>query len=275
MLIRRPTGRFVSREVAIIGKKALRGGVVVAVACLALSSCDQLYTTNVFEKIGLGQAELPSASKLASMSVSDIQAQAGSPKFFADLEGDAAKKAAVLGNLKSQWGSADPATAQDAAALYARIQLETTKAGDAVNGVLKAADSLSSTDLSQITSSTVVDFVTSALPASTIASKTEFTATIAALCAANDAYEALGTSIGPSGQASGDVAVSECVQGAVVAAFVDQVPGSTPALKADALWNAIHNNQPIASYTAPSTAAGSPLGNLIDASGLDLSKLGL
>ncbi len=261
-------------EVGIILRNAVTMAAAGLALCLVLSSCDQLLSVNLLKTVGLGQQQTPSASELASMPVSAMSDLSSSPSFYSDLAGDASLRAAALASLDSQMLSPDAATRQDAAALAALIELKTTPAFDAVNGIFNALDSLSTTNLSSLDSTTIVDFVSQSLPASATASQADFAATIGALCAANAAYDSLGASLGASG-AAGSILPEQSVQGAIVAAFVSSVPGATPDAKASALWAAMNGGPGLPPYTPPSTSSGTNLGSIISAAGLDLSKYGI
>src|SRR5512147_2895341 len=116
--------------------------IAAFVSFLTLASCDQLLSVNLFKEAGLGQQETPSASDLRTMPVSEMTDLTESPTFFEDLAGDAGLKQAALDGLQTQIASTDPGTKQDAAALAALIELKTTDAFDAVNGIFNAVDDL-------------------------------------------------------------------------------------------------------------------------------------
>lgn len=235
---------------------------------LILASCDAFFATNLFKEAGLGQVKLPSASELASMSTDELLSEADSPEFYVQLEADSAKKGAVLGNLGTQMASGDPATAQEAAFLYAQIQLKTTDAFEAVNGIF---DAFATVDLAAVDETNIDDLLLAALPAGVLEDKTRFDAAIAALLAADTAFDALGTSIGADESYEGDIPATDigtAAQGALVAAALSGVAAS-PDL-ATALWAAIDagDSSGLTGFSPPSTGAGTSLGNLLGAAGI-------
>jgi len=255
-------------------KRSTLGIIAAGVASLCLSSCDAFFETNLFKEAGLGQVELPSASELSTMSVSEIEDISDSPEFYDQLADDSSKKAAVSGNLQTQYQtSSDPETIQSAAALYAEIQLKTTDGFDVVNGIFDAVSQMASVDFDAMSSSDITTLVEAALPAGILSDETRFKEAIVALLAAGDAYDALGASIGASGLASG-VDATTFVQAAVLAELVDGVGGASDTAKADALWTALQGGAS-PSYTAPTFDSGTPVYTIITASGIDLSQYGI
>lgn len=259
--------------------KRLTFGIIAVLASLTLFSCDAFFETNLFKEAGLGQVDVPSSEELSTMSVSEIEEYTDSPDFFDELADDSSKKTAVSDNLESQYTDpeADAETVQSAAELYAEVQLKTTDAFDVVNGIFDAVSQMTDIDFDNMTSDGVTSFVEAALPAEVLADETRFKAAVVALLAADDAYDALGTSIGTDGLASG-VDATSFVQAAVVAALVDGVPGATADDQAAALWDALQGTASLSSYTSPdfsTTGASGDLGNIIAASGIDLSQYGV
>lgn len=236
---------------------------------LVLASCDAFFSTNLFKEAGLGQVKLPSASELASMSTDELLSEADSPEFYVQLEADSDKLAAVLANLNNQVvSSSDPATVQEAAFLSAQIQLKTTDAFEAVNGIF---DAFATVDLAAVDETNIDDLLRAALPAGVLEDRSRFDAAIAALLAADAAYTALGTSIGPDGVYEGDIPVGDlgtAAQGALVAAALAGVTAN-PDL-ATALWAAIDagDSSGLSGFASPSTSLGTSLGNLLGAAGI-------
>lgn len=240
-----------------------------------LASCDAFFETNLFKDAGLGQLKVPSASSLSSASLSELESYAESSAFFEELEDDADKQDAVVANLEDQYAtSADPGTVQGAASLCAEVLLKTSGAFDLVNGVFDAADEIVGLDFDAMTSDDITTFVEAALPAEILEDEASFKEAIQALLQADEAYDALGTSIlGAGGTASG-VDPTLSVQGAIVAALVDGVPGGSDAAKADALWAALQGTA-LPSYTAPDFGSSTSLGAIVDAADIDLTKYGI
>ncbi len=233
---------------------------------LILASCDAFFSTNLFKEAGLGQVKLPSASELATMSTDELLSEADSPEFYVQLEADSGKLTAVIGNLSGQMGSSDPATAQEAAFLYAQIQLKTTDAFEAVNGIF---DAFATVDLAAVDGSNIDDLLRAALPAGVLEDRTRFDAAIAALLVADSAYGSLGTSIGSDGL-QGDIPVGDlgtAAQGALVAAVIANLQYSGDL--EDNLWLAVQN-QP-SSITGVDTVtinSDTSLSNLLGAVGI-------
>ena len=203
------------------------GGLAVPllVSALLLSSCDAFFSTNLFQKAGLGQQKTPSASTLASMSVSDLKSLAESPSFYSDLSSDSAKKTAVLDNLSGVFtppASGGAATVQEAAALYAQVELNTTAAAEIVSDVLPAA---MSSDYSTLNASNIVAFIKASLPADVLAdsSGAKFEAAINAILAARLAYDALSSSISSGANTLSTAEIGDAAQGAILAYAVDGI----------------------------------------------------
>jgi len=238
-----------------------------------LASCDAFFETNPFKDAGLGQLKVPSASSLSSASLSELESYAESSAFFEELKDNADKQDAVVANLEDQYAtSSDPATVQGAAALCAEVLLKTSGAFDLVNGVFAAADEIAGIDFDAMSSTDITTFVEAALPAEILEDEASFKEAILALLRADEAYDALGTSIGADGLSGVDPTLS--VQGAIVAALVDGVPGASDTAKADALWAALQGTA-LPSYTAPDFGSSTPLGAIVDAAGIDLGEYGV
>ena len=257
----------------------LRTLVVLSLAVVSLSllsSCDAFFDTNMFKAAGLGQV---SASALAAKDSSELydSAYASDGKlevsFIDALADDPSAKTAVLETLKASWnsGSADPATVQKSAALYADIELQTSGASGVVNNVvdfLASGKPLPSDD----DASGVADLVKGVLPPALLSDKAAFTAAIEAFVEADKAYQVMGTSIGSSGAQSGLAAgsIGTAAQSALIAAVVVGVTPSSGTTVADALWLAVQGDTSnISGFTDPPTSSGY-LGSLLSAAGIKL-----
>jgi hypothetical protein len=264
---------------------------VFAMVALLLSSCDAFFTTNLFKAAGLGQV---SAADLAGKTSAELTAAAysgGDPSnpsaaFFDALAGNASAKADVLATLAATYGGSGPAAdVQEAAALAAQIELITTGADGIVNNVVALL--ASGTSFSAMSSSAdIVDAAKALIPADLAADKASFTAAITALLDSGTAYTALGTSIGADGVA-GNVDLGTAAQSAVMAAFLGGIdpataldPGGSPYTNsADLLWDLVQGTPGVntaglgGGFTAPVFTAGTPLGDLVGAAGLDTSSL--
>jgi len=238
------------------------GGLAVPllVSALLLSSCDAFFSTNLFQKAGLGQQKTPSASTLASMSVSDLKSLAESPSFYSDLSSDSAKKTAVLDNLSGVFtppASGGAATVQEAAALYAQVELNTTDAAAMVSDVVSA---VATTNLSSLdTGDNIITFLKATLPSDVLSdsSGAKFEAAVNALISAQSAYAALGQSISSNGGATtlGTADIGDAAQGALLSyalAGISITAGGSGDTAKD-LWGQITGTgSATVSFTTPS-----------------------
>jgi hypothetical protein len=248
---------------------------LLIVALLSLAGCSALFDFNAFKTF-----DTPPAPK-----ASDYQGSSGLDKLSADLS-----SAAVVDKLK-----ADPATTlqietdldttyhvttatptsveeQQAAALYADLNLKTTSGEELVNNVVAAL-------VSPPSGSDLKAMIAAIVPADVQGNQTAFVAMVNALLQANAAYENLGNSLTvlgvPPGMNMGDVAQKAAVafemQG-VVDSVVSQSGGSlTQAQAIDQIFYLL-NDQPnsISAYPPPNPL-GSPstaLQNIFNAAGM-------
>ncbi|HUW42461.1 MAG TPA: hypothetical protein VMV90_15750 [Rectinemataceae bacterium] len=233
----------------------------VLVSALLLASCNQFFSVNLFQQAGLGQQSTPSASALATMSVSDLQSLAESPSFYTDLSNDATKKGAVFTNLQGAYSSPSNSvsTIQSAAALYADVQLNTTDGAAIVAGLVSAA---ATTNISGLGQSTIVSFIKATLPADVLADSTgtKFAQAVDAILAAKPAYDAIGATIQTSGWTGGTSTIGDVAQGALLAyalagTATSNGPAGGPPNVTD-LWTMINGtgSATVTSFTTPNSS---------------------
>jgi len=232
---------------------------LVLLLALSLTSCDAMFTTNIFA--GLTHPT-PSVADVKAMSTSDLASYVDSAANIKILADNPDLKTAALDNLETTYkGSGDAATKQLAAATAATISIETVPSAaqfsgslmGAIAGAATSGTSLSSeTDLLNVLKSALGSDVASALSSGSGTPPASFTEMIDAFIAANSAYAALGTSIGDTtsgGQGYQDASITaseknEIAVNAVISALLSSVTvasGSTGLTVEEALWDALVN----------------------------------
>lgn len=242
-----------------------------------LSSCDALFTTNLFKEAGLGQV---SASALAEKDSSGLYEEAytsdGSPSdtFFEALSGDATAKSQVLSTLQTDYSNTSSPTAQQSAILYADIELRTTGGSEVVSnivGYLAGGGAIPSD------STGVKSFIESVVPASVLSDRAAFDATIAAFLDANTAYIALGASVGAGGADAvlPQSVYANAVQAAVLSAAIASVEPTSGNSVADALWAALQGDNSKINTVASPTVTNTGLADILSAGGYSPADFGL
>jgi hypothetical protein len=260
--------------------RTLRALSLSIVSLSLLSSCDAFFNSNLFKEAGLGQE---SASSLAAKDSTGLYeaayTESGKPSagFYETLKTNPDTKAAVLGTLQTGMASTDPKTAQQSAILYADIGLHTSGASDLVAGCVSAIGNLPSSDAKP---EELKAFVQSLIPVS-LNTEDSFKTAISALMAAQDTYTTLGEELGStSDRVLPTATYGNAAQSALLSAFISGIKGPEPEKAtidtAAVLWDILQgtNDGSAISFTSPDMGAGSALGNICAAGGIDLSKLG-
>ena len=258
--------------------------LVFAVALsLVFVSCDSFFSTNLFKSAGLGQV---SPDKLkgetSAQLVDDAYDENGevSTSFFVALSNDDTVKEEVLVTLEATYTSptASPVEVQEAASLAAQIEIVTTGGDELVNTVVSGIDALQ--NLSDSDPQGAVDLLKSLVPAGLADSEASFSAAIEALISANDIYLVLGASVAAN-EVQGDINIGTAAQSAMLAAALDGIDatslvdpdtGSLYTSTAAYLWDSLQGKTIVGTptFAPPDTSAGSPLGSLLEASGLTI-----
>lgn len=267
--------------------------ILLVFSAILLSACDPFFETNIFQKFGLGQVK---ADSLAAMDSSSLVAQAyssdGQPAqtFFDTLATSESAKTEVLATLETTYTtSSDPVEVQNSAALYALVELKTTGADQIVSNLVTLIPS-DGTLPSDITVDQVKELIpTSLIDLSSPTAEADLASLITAFENANNAYIALGTSVGSDASPStvvSDVNFGTAAQSAVVAAIVSNIDpsaiidpdtgsaygssdsGAVAAFLLDILNGKIAAADVGAAITIPDYSDGTALGNLLAAAGL-------
>lgn len=247
---------------------------LVLAPLLLLGGCDAFFT-NVFE--GLAPLEVPSASELETLPVSDLERLAEDDRFFEELAADSAKETAVLDNPDDQFDptGVDPVDTpeeQRAAALYAEVLIRTSGADRIVAdlaGYLAEADGFDQFESDP--GPELAELFGESLP--TLA---EIEDMVAALDAAWDAYAAIGDGLG-SAPLDESLNAGDLAFNAALAAALQGVSLPLATLD-DYIYDAISGND-LTDYGAVAfdgtVLEGSEMDNLLAAAGFDPADLGL
>jgi hypothetical protein len=215
---------------------------LTGVVLFALAGCSQLFEFNLFS--ALDNPPTPTAA--------DYQGSDGLDQLDEDLDSPAVVDAmtpAVVAEIEQNiWDDYldDGVTGEEdeqAAILYADLALKTSEGEELVNNVVEAL-----LDGSLSNSSDIATLLASIIPPEALASEAIFTDMVAALLAANDAYEQLGLYVDgdndglwdnplPPGSLPGDVAQKALVA-YTMTALVDAVmtdPDMAPITEGDAI----------------------------------------
>lgn len=257
----------------------LRTLVALSLSVVSLSlfsSCDAFFNSNLFKEAGLGQG---SAAALAAKDSSELYEEAytdnGKPSasFYETLEANPETKAEVLAELQTGMDSSDPVTAQQSAILYADIGLQLSGASDLVAGCVSAIGNIPSSGAQP---EELKAFVQSLIPDS-LNTEESFKAAINALIAAQATYVALGAELGSSSDYVLPTATyGNAAQSALISAVLANITNTESTDTATALWNVLQgtSDPSILGFTSPDMSAGTALGNICAAGGIDLSQLG-
>jgi hypothetical protein len=212
-------------------------------ASLALGGCAPLFEFNLFA--GLDNPPTPVAADYTGAGGLDALGEdLNSPATVALLAADPALVQEIEAALWSTYLGDGVSGDEDsqAAILYAELALKTTEGEQLVNNIVDVvlAGGITAT-------STVAEILADIIPPEALASEATFTAMVAALLMANDAYEQLGlwvdglTSDGvaenplPPGSLPGDVAQKAIVAYTMRATVDAAIPVSVPATEAQAI----------------------------------------
>jgi hypothetical protein len=254
--------------------------VLVLPVSIALVSCEQMYSINLFEK--LTQPAI-SAASVAGMTSAEIVALTGSADSMAKLAADKAAKDAALAKLEATYQEdCSTGTGQAAAIAAADIAIKTVSdaaqfAASAINLVTINFSSASTTD--------IVNALTGILPADvagSLSSASEppaaFVDMLNAFTSASSAFTALNNGIG-SGAAFADPSVeadsakkTEIAVNAVISGLLSTVTPASGTTSAEALWSALCNPASASGFVTfnSGAATGPDVSNLLDAAGLTL-----
>lgn len=266
---------------------------VIALALpLLFTSCDAFFDANLFKAAKLGQLD---SSKLSTLNSEGLVAAAysadGQPvdSFFTALKGDPASKATVKASLSATFTnpSASAADQQEAAVLYADIELKTTGGDIIVNNVVSV--------LTAGGSSANPSDLLAGLVAGVDLTKASIEGAVSALNGlyakdGSGALERLSTSIGSSSGSQIDSSTAaNMAQAGIIAAVIQGVDltkvkvkkadgsdsGTNYASYEALVWDLVNPDLPTAekptiasgAFTMPNLTTGS-LSNLITAAGL-------
>jgi len=252
-------------------KTAVLAGLVAVIAMLGLSSCDTLYTLNVFKASKLGQFD---ASKVDYTNPDEVGKNAkSSPSFYSSMSTAQASQAvaallpagysATASDLKKALDAG--AVSADNLVLAATIQIKTTEAGTVIDNFSKAVTGLTTTGASGPDVGTIIKNIlpADALPvpgSPTTTPSQAFLDIIGSMTSASASFEAIANSISggnsstslPSlpvpGGSTQDTAFYAIASLAVASVMVNtdanntwKAPAGTPAGQesAYALWAAV------------------------------------
>lgn len=264
----------------------LRSLGILAACLVLLSSCEAFFSTNLFKELKVGQENSASISSKSSAEIAASASSGDNSSFYEVLKAEPATKTAVLATLATTYNdpAATPADVQTAAAAAAKIELVTTGADGIVNNIVGVLADLPSGGFSSMDSTQITAALDGLVPATLLSDKTAFDAAISALLDSQTALAALGTSVGTDGVAEIDTAIiGSAAQTALVAAVIDAIDPTSVAGYTDVttlLWDILQPGSTVDTSGLSiggfdPTIAGTSLNNLLVASGLDLSAMGL
>ena len=212
--------------------------ILVLFSVFLLPGCEAILNFNLFAAIDT--PETPSAGAFDAMIdtelLSSVTQLIETESFFAEMAEDDDIKAAVVENLAEIFESgstADLADQQQASILVAEIELNTTAAGDVVDGFVNVMTEF----LQEPADSGDYEGIAETLVTEAFAGVTAdtFDETLAALLAAGEAYTFYGESLDDSGEvvAPEEVNSEAIAQGAIVAIIISDIvdtDGDQPGL---------------------------------------------
>ena len=264
-------------------RTAIHSIVLVPLLMLALVSCDQMFSTNLFAS--LTQKKI-SADSISSMSVSDVEALLSSTDSMNQLAADQAARQAALKKLAGAYATkAQQATASGQAAAIAAATIAIKTDPDAAQFTASAVSLVASLSFSSTTGpGEVATALLGVLPPdiSTLLSSdaqppSSFVQMVSALTSANGAYQALAGGVASDGgYADSSVGADQKMEIAADAAISGVLsavkPGSSQPSAAAALWSSLRNPDHASSYLSfgDMSAVVSQQQSLFDAAGLSL-----
>jgi hypothetical protein len=232
---------------------ALASAILLA---LSLSSCEQMFTTNLFS--GMAHPK-PTASDITAKSAAELATYVDSEANLKVLADNPELKDAALAKLESVYTdpAASPTEKQTAAATAATISIETVEtASNFSSNLLGAltASAASSSSGSMDSQEGVIDLLKSSLGsdiADKLASSEEppegFIELIDAFAEAYDAYAALGQSVKDNAGYTAGAGISESEKNgiainAIISSLINLMEPVDPTkTRAQALWAALRN----------------------------------
>ena len=270
---------------------------LVLLMSLTLVSCDAMFNENVFAKL---THPTPSAADLAQKTPDQMLQYISSQQNMSVLTANADLKTAAIDSLKQTYTTSTvPVELQTAAVAAAEISIQTVPAASQLSASIIGA-LLDNTSLSVATTSDITTLVTKVLPSDIATSlangdttpPASFTAMIEAYTQANAAYAALAASITSGGTGTYDPSInlgsnpagtsaakSDIAVNAVISTLIGSITPTTSASTADVLWAAMSGGSTDFTVTGlsasdlTSSSSTNPAAILVNASGLDLSKL--
>ena len=257
--------------------------VLTAAVALSMTACDALdaiLQVNIFAPL----YEV-SATKIED-SKGDAQAlleQSESDTFYETLADpkNATLKTEVLATIDAAIAAATtPAVIQDLTLLGAEIELKTTGGDEVVNNV--AAVLVDQSAIQDPVSGELdpARLLTAIMPANVVSSDgtvtdaAAFKAIIDGFVAADAYYTALGTSLDGGTYADTTVSAGAVAQNALVSAMIAGITPPPGVSSGEYLLDIVNGEAAApADFAFPDMAAGSPLGNLFTAAGIDLATL--
>lgn len=233
------------------------GIVALFASAVLLSSCDQMFNSNLFMELGLGQEAVAATPEaVAALEVTQIAGVVQSPAAIDKLSNLAdpaiveLRQAYIDALVTKAAEATTPAAKQEALVLAVELEVKTTLAGSVANDALSnlgeiqtlAADPSATTAEILAAAIPAIDF-TATDPVELAAAKADFTQLVESLQSAADILSILDTSIGANAGAfveSGETgyAIEDIAQVAVLAFFVDAiVPTDSGQTTAEALWD--------------------------------------
>jgi len=270
---------------------------LVLLISLTLVSCDAMFSDNLFAKL---THPTPSADELKQKSPDQMLQYISSQQNMSVLTSNSDLKAAALGSLTTTYNTSTvPVELQTAAVAAAEISIQTVPSASQLSASILGA-LVGGTSVSIATTSDITTLVQKVLPNDIAASlangdttpPASFTAMIEAYTQANTAYTALAASITSGGTGSYDPSInlgstaadasaakSDIAVNAVISTLIGAITPTTSASTADVLWAAMSGGSTDFTVTGlsktdlTSKTSTNPAAILVNASGLDLSKL--
>lgn len=275
---------FFLNGMEVFMKRALKFLVILGLI-LSLSACDALFTFNAFSSLEK-MSVLPSEKDAATMTTEEYVLKAESPTFFEALSDPANVeiKTAVLTNLETTFmdPATPPAEVQQAALVYAAVQLETSGAAEVVNNAVSLISdlgSLTSLESAPDLGVALSGLVSQLIPADVLSDPVALNTMIDALIAANDAYVAYGNVLlsDPSAPVPDNVNPGEIAMNALICAAISAIDVPVGTNLGDVLTDLL-NGEPLTvtlGFTLPDLSATSYLGLMLGDAGIDLGAMPL
>jgi len=265
---------------------------LIIAGLLLLAGCAEFYTFNLFD--GMDPVPLPDVPAAGTdlkptTQLTDLQSSLKSDSFIETLkdEPDQATLTAINSYLEDIFtggnAGADEIDIQNAAILYADLNLGVTGGDEVINNLLLVIGDIAGGGTTSTMDENAVQTILGSIVPPDIDTPEEFTAMINGMLAASAAYQALSNNINPdqtmnSGEITGGV-VMNCVVTGMIDLFVNTilVPEADPG---EVLYQIfIGNTASISAQLSGNTISGNPLDSMAYANdialaaGLDITAL--